>query len=123
MARIELRFAPREYTGIAPYTWVMERGDGWAEAGSARSLAEAVWSFFLKGPPLREGASDRRWIIDARGLAVMAFDPSHENPLRRATITSAVVQISPIAGGDPATLEAIEMLTLEREVICGTDLA
>ncbi len=114
----ELSYAPHDYVSAAPYIVAWEHPHGRLVAQARNSLTEAVESLFWLGPKLTDEAGDRRWLLDARGLTLLAFDPTNPIPHRRVTITGQVVHLMHRLGlGDGEHFEAMEMLVIEREVL------
>lgn len=122
MPPVEIRFAPHAYVAAGPYIAAFETPDGVLEAHARSFMHEALEVMLHLGPRPKETSPERWWVIDARGMAVMAYDPSNPVIHRRVHITAqASLAVCRLPHADPETFEQMELLVIEREVLMGTE--
>lgn len=122
MPPIELRFSTHAYVAAAPYIAACEHPNGTLEAHARSFMHEAIEVMIHIGPRIREDSPERWWVVDARGMVVMAYDTTNPIPHRRLHITAqAASAVSRLPGVDTAAFEQMELLVIEREVLMGAE--
>ena len=104
------------YWSAAPYITSLDFLNGHVLATGHRTLSEAIVEFF--NPP-DDSHQGRRCIFDARGQAILVFDPNSDRPLDVMAGTEQALRVAAaLAETDEnrQAVEEMEMLARAREI-------